>query len=445
MARVALALSLSSVLLSVSVDAFAKACGGSTTCECGDTVVENYVLTHDLGPCPERGLLIEPGVHFDGGGHTITGINDWDSDTFIDQHGIHVADANLTERKPIVIRNVKVTKFGKGIRIENSNSVVLRRVTTFGNGIASDSQGKPVGYGIDIAAESHHNKIYRATVIDNADEGIHFGSGTHSNIVDRVTISRSGKENLYFLRSSKNIVIDSQVLDIKGLGLYMKNSHENVFRGNTFSKSFHIIGDSHDNFFGGTKIRGNIRIADYLDQSTGEYQYPYRNKFLNISITNIYGDCIHLFNTWDNKFSRIDALCKGEILAAEGESLPADRTEALNRFSLMDLPSDRVDLDNPNSLAYVFTLRAQIVYKGEPVPSGTVELRDPVDDAVVARADISGGMASLPNVAAFKYSGAKEERIDFGYDLFAQDESGHSALVPIPAPISSAVVDVVLE
>jgi len=439
------ALFLSSVLLTGTIEAFAKTCGGSTTCECGDTVIENYKLTHDLGPCSKDGLLIEPGVHFDGGGHTVTGVNDFESDTFIDQFGIHVLNANLTERKPIVIRNVKVTKFGKGVRIENSNAVVVRRVTTFKNGIALGPDGHPIGYGIDIAAESHHNRIYRTTVTDNADEGIHLGSGTHSNIIDRVTISGSGKENLYFLKTSKNVVIDSQVIGTKGLGLYMKNSHENFFRDNSFSKSFHITGESHNNFFGGTTIRGNIRIGEYHDQSTGQYHYPYKNKFRNVSVTNIYGECIRLFNTWDNKFSRIRPLCKGDIFLAEGENLPVDRPEAINQFSLMDVPSDLVALDNRNSLAYVFTLRVQISYNGQAVPSGTVEVRDLASNALVAEADISDGVALIPNVAAFEYSGAKEERIDFGYDLFAQDESGHSASVALPAPISSAAVDVVLQ
>lgn len=445
MAQLLFAPFLLSALLSLTIEASAKMCGGSTTCECGDTVAENYTLTHDLGPCPKTGLSIEPGVHFDGGGHTITGVNDLDSDTFIDQFGIHVLDANLTEREPIVIQNVKVTQFGKGIRIENSSAVVVRRVRTFRNGIASDPEGKPIGYGIDIAAESHHNRIYRAIVTDNADEGIHLGSGTHSNILDRVIIARSGKENLYFLKTSKNIVIDSQVIDTKGLGLYMKNSHENFFRGNTFSKSFHITGESHNNFFGGTTIRGTIRIGEYLDQSSGQYRYPYNNKFRNVSVTNIYGECIRLFNTWDNKFSRIKPVCKGDIFLAEGDHLPAGRTEAVNRFSLMDVPSDRVNLDNRNSLAYVFDLRAQIVYNGQAVTSGTVELRDLGSNALVAQADISDGMALIPSVAAFEYSSANEDKIEFGYNLFAQDESGHSASVPLPAPISSAAVDVDLQ
>src|SRR5262249_11022363 len=160
------------------------------------------------------------------------------------------------------------TKFGKGVRIENSSAVILRRVTTFRNGIASSPDGKPIGYGIDVAANSYHNRIYRTTVTDNADEGIHLGSGTHSNVLDRVVISGSGKENLYFLKTSKNIVIDSQVVGMKGLGLYLKNSTENFFKGNSFNKSFHIIGESHDNFFGGTKIRGNISIKEYFEEST---------------------------------------------------------------------------------------------------------------------------------------------------------------------------------
>jgi hypothetical protein len=95
----------------------------------------------------------------------------------------------------------------------------------------------------------------------------------------------------------------------------------------------------------------------------------------------------------------------------------------------MDVPADLVALDNRNSLAYVFTSGCGYL-TGQAVPSGTVEVRDPTSNALVAEADISDGMALIPNVAAFEYSGAKEERIDFGYELSAQDESGHSASVP---------------
>ena len=49
----------------------AATCGGSISCQCGDTVAENYEMTADIGPCPHHGLRIASGVTLNGNGHRI--------------------------------------------------------------------------------------------------------------------------------------------------------------------------------------------------------------------------------------------------------------------------------------------------------------------------------------------------------------------------------------
>ncbi|MEM3890149.1 MAG: hypothetical protein QXY17_01590, partial [Candidatus Micrarchaeia archaeon] len=60
------------VLLSIS---FAANCGGSTPCNCGDTIIENYTMTSDL-PCSGTALTIgADNITLDCQGHTIETID----------------------------------------------------------------------------------------------------------------------------------------------------------------------------------------------------------------------------------------------------------------------------------------------------------------------------------------------------------------------------------
>jgi len=57
-------------------ESLAGSCGGTVACRCGDTVVADYLMTGDLGPCAGHGLLVRSNVTLDCQGFRLEGIGD---------------------------------------------------------------------------------------------------------------------------------------------------------------------------------------------------------------------------------------------------------------------------------------------------------------------------------------------------------------------------------
>ncbi len=103
------------------VAALAAAAPGSAPLQCGSWIVEDTVLTADLGYCPGSGLVIRAdGVVLDLAGHTISGVGEgFGIDNSAGFDGVRILDGN-------------VERFAVGVRLDVASGNVIRRVSATG-------------------------------------------------------------------------------------------------------------------------------------------------------------------------------------------------------------------------------------------------------------------------------------------------------------------------
>jgi parallel beta-helix repeat protein len=232
--------------LSFPPTAQAADCGGATPCACGDTVVADYVLPADLGPCPvsSHGLVIGNGVSVDLNGKIVSGAGCDDCETF----GLYF----LKSRKAAVFDG-KVTGFFRGVRFRAARGNLLQNVETFQNGDLNNPSG---GYGIDLAEGAVDNHIGGASIHDNTDEGIHFGGGSRRNTLVGSTVFNNGVENIYLIESIQNRIILNEASGGQN-SLFMKDARNNEILGNVFRDGVALIrDDSRNNSFLGNDLAG---------------------------------------------------------------------------------------------------------------------------------------------------------------------------------------------
>jgi parallel beta-helix repeat protein len=259
---VAALVSAACTLLLSSGAAWAKLCGGATPCACGDTVAESITLDADLGICDRSALRITSAVVLDCAGHTITG-NDLSNAKF----GIEIDGA-----VGAVVKNCRVTKFRRGIRINGGSKNVLRGNESFEN-----------KYGFDLAGETRANVIKNNLVRDSRDEGIHLGESPRNRIVGN-EIRYSKRENLYLLRSNGNLVKGNYLHHGKASAIYVKHSSRNRFvRNKVFDTALQLRGGSMGNVFTGNYLKGDGYLLEAYQEPTG-WTYPSGNAMS--------GDCI---------------------------------------------------------------------------------------------------------------------------------------------------------
>jgi len=107
-------------------------CGGAVACICGDTVIEDTVLTGNLNCVGTKGLIIgADGVTLDLGGFTVAGT----AAGFA--HGIENAGNQTSDPAPggfdgVTVRNGTVVGFEQGIRAAKVDSFTIEHVTVTG-------------------------------------------------------------------------------------------------------------------------------------------------------------------------------------------------------------------------------------------------------------------------------------------------------------------------
>jgi len=229
-------------------------CGGDRPCRCGDTVVADWVLPADLGPCPGHGLRVRRRVVLDGNGHVIRGSGARGT------VGVQVDAKGSGSR----IVNLGVTGFERGIRLAKAEGVRVERVAAHGNG---DPRAR-VGYGIDLASGASRNVLERVQVFDNADEGIHLGSGAHENVIVEAQVYDNSRENVYFLRNHGNVLRDSVLRGGGAASVYVKHAARTVLEGNRIEGGIvHLRGATRDTRLVDNVIeRGAIVVERYRDR-----------------------------------------------------------------------------------------------------------------------------------------------------------------------------------
>ena len=274
--------------------ASAKECGdGVESCACGDTVVASTTLTADLGVCDTTGLRIRSGIVLDCAGHTITG-----SDLSNAKFGIEVDGAVGAE-----VRNCRVTKFRRGIRIYGGSDNVLRDNETFAN-----------KYGIDLAGGTVRNVLKRNRITDSRDEGIHVG-GSHRNRIVHNVISSSKRENLYLLHSNGNLVKGNLVERSHASAIYVKHSSRNRFvRNRVEDTALQLRGASLRNEFAGNYLKGNGYLLEGYEEPEG-WTFPSGNTMT--------GDCIRKTDFCYRFFGATDNVATGARV--DDRCLPPDR------------------------------------------------------------------------------------------------------------------------
>lgn len=221
----------------------AAECGGGRTCRCGDTVVADYTLPDDVGPCPENGLRVRRAIVLDGNGHLVRGRGAKGS------VGVQVDGAGSGAR----IRDLAITGFERGLRLAKAERVRVE-------GVAAHDNGKDgVGYGIDLAGGASRNVLERVQVFRNADEGIHVGSAAHENHILDAEVHDNGRENVYFLRNHGNVLARSKLWGA-ATAVYVKHAARTVLEQNRIDDgAIHLRGDSRD-----TVLDGNVLAAGAL-------------------------------------------------------------------------------------------------------------------------------------------------------------------------------------
>lgn len=293
----------------------AASCGGAKPCKCGDMVTQNYQMTADLGPCSGHGLVIKSKVILDCGGFQITGTGGGGD---AEQYGINLSGKPGAEITGSTVRNCRVSKFLRGIRLRSATSNLISGNTASDNG----NHETHVGYGIDVSGGSHNNIVENNTVQGNADEGIHLGTGSHNNRFVGNTSSDNYRENLYLLSANGNVFIKNTLGPGGVNSLYLKDSTGSVFEGNTFrGRTARIIGDSRDNRFVDNTFNGaGLHFVPFKGSRS-----PSNNHVSGGTMTEV-PECLRFTSTQGNVVENVDLGGCKTVVKSESTSGPADNT-----------------------------------------------------------------------------------------------------------------------
>lgn len=179
------------------------------TCECGDTVTQDYKLPADLGPCSGNGLNIGDNVKVNGQGRQVIGPQ------LRDTFGVVFRGQGSS------VKNVKVTKFARCVRFRGNDALarpasdnVIKDSEMSECGFFTGTPPRPAtasSYGVDFAEGAIGNTVKDNWIHGAFDEGVHFGSGTASNVLVNNLIENNANEQVYILNSSGNTVKENVI------------------------------------------------------------------------------------------------------------------------------------------------------------------------------------------------------------------------------------------
>jgi len=165
---------------------------------CGDTIMEDTVLEHNLLNCPGDGITIgDAGVTLDGNGHIITGSNTGKGVIYDGPKGSGF----------VQIKNLTVKKFSYGIYLDTVSSCTIANnkindntddgITLFHSNDCTVGENEIMdnsGTGISLQSDSDNNELYKNKVTRNSDTGISIASGCDNNELNNNNICRNSKD-----------------------------------------------------------------------------------------------------------------------------------------------------------------------------------------------------------------------------------------------------------
>lgn len=196
-------------------DPFRSTCGGAIQCNCGDTVIEDAVLDHNLN-CPgySWGLLIgEDNITLDCNNHIIRG-----SDT-LDTYGIYV---NIKSYN--TIKNCIVQDWLHGI--------LIREGASFNNITNNNFMGN-TGQGIFAAYDSSNNLISNNNINGNGN-GLILYSNSNDNIVKENNIYNNTQYGINLLQDSRNNILFNNTLSENDVNPTAENAYEDASSVNNY-------------------------------------------------------------------------------------------------------------------------------------------------------------------------------------------------------------------
>jgi parallel beta-helix repeat protein len=274
------ALLLGALVLGLTAGADAAICGGSITCQCGDTVGSDYWMTADLGPCPRLsgvdtvGLRVRPDVKLDCQDHRIIGPGDFLKDSF----GIRVGTSAGANK--MTVKRCDVSGFWWGVHVDSATDVLIDSNHLHDNGW-KDPEANGTGYGLDVANSSAVT-VRNNRIIDNGNEGFHLSSSSAVVVEDNV-FRDNGREQLYLIHADNNVIQRNEATG-GTQGLEMRFSSGNAFSYNVWAGSplHYLENDNNDNTFLYERFEGRVAVGD---SSTG-------NRFESSSFSNLAGNCM---------------------------------------------------------------------------------------------------------------------------------------------------------
>lgn len=239
-------------------------CGGGVPCGCGDTVTSSITLDTDLGVCTGLGLRVKSGVTLDCAGHRIVG-----SDKPGAWYGVTIDNATGVE-----VRNCRVSKFRRGLRIRGGSNNVVRSNWAVRN-----------RYGIDLANSTVGNQIIDNRIRLNRDEGIHVGNGSNGNQVIGNKFTQNRNENLYLLGVTNSLVEANRLRGSGKAAIYVKHSAYNSFTGNRVVDGLiQVRGESSNNVFEDNQVGDEGFAFEAYQEPDGLWFYPRQNEVAGGSI-----------------------------------------------------------------------------------------------------------------------------------------------------------------
>ncbi|OGJ19837.1 hypothetical protein A3K73_03655 [Candidatus Pacearchaeota archaeon RBG_13_36_9] len=172
-------------------------CGGTTRCECGDTLVESQTMNYDLVGCSKDGIIIgADNISLDCAGHLISGSS----------KGLHPADEGyietgfgiITAKNSDKIKNCIVQEFDVGISSEYNFGIVL-----LNNLLKNNSW-----YGI-MLSPSNKGEIVNNTCKYNKVNGI-MANGAFDNLLLGNRLFENS-QNIVLRKSYNNQIINNNV------------------------------------------------------------------------------------------------------------------------------------------------------------------------------------------------------------------------------------------
>jgi parallel beta-helix repeat protein len=316
----------------------AAECGGAIPCQCGDTVVTDYTLTFDLGPCPRLpgagvdtiGLSVNSGVTLDCQGHKILGPNDNLKNAFGIRIGARLAP---TLARDATVRNCEIAYFWWGIYVQKAENILLENNTLRDNGW-KDPKKNGTGYGLDVA-NSRDVTVRNNMIVNNGNEGFHLSHSTNTIIEDNL-FADNGFEQLYLYFADDN-TIHGNTASGGRQSLEMRFSNRNLFSYNRWinSQKQWLENDNTQNTFFYDHFHGLVQVAR---KSEG-------NLFTLCEFTNPTGVCLRLNATDGVVYKGRFSSCKFDVRAGA----PA----VLDRCAEVDKKAGKLTLIYPGCVADV--------------------------------------------------------------------------------------------